>query len=148
MSSRGKSAWLVTWEDLGFKHWGLDKPRVVSILPPRLILKSVRQIVVGIWVAQANLTLCERMGFGLDKKQQERMFTEEDSEHFSFGLKPFLFARKVKNLRCSENEGLYTLTWIETPIYRIDGDTMKFKLTRKGFEDSWTQPENDVFGSN
>ncbi|PYJ84758.1 MAG: hypothetical protein DME22_11515 [Verrucomicrobia bacterium] len=92
MASRGRKAWLITWEDFGRKHWGLRKRRVVTILSPRLTVRHVKQIVVALWCAQADLTLSERMGFALSR---ERRFLFEEGGEFFFGLKPYLYARKI-----------------------------------------------------
>jgi hypothetical protein len=147
MATKLKKAWLITWEDFGFKHWGLDKPRVVAVLSPRLFPRRVEQILIALWSAQADLTLSERMGVGLATKHPRGMLIKEDSDHFYLGLKPYLFARRVTALRCAAKDCVYTLYWKETPIYRLDPDSLRPTVVRKEFDDSWSQHENEAIGS-
>jgi hypothetical protein len=146
MKERPKKAWLITWEDLGFEHWHQTQPRVVAVLSPRFSPERVKDLLIAIWCAKAELTLSERRTFGLDRKAHSRMFMVEGSEHFNFGNKPFLYARKVTSLRCIENNGLHTLHWKDTAIYRWDKSTNRPKIVRQEFEDSSSQHEKEVFG--
>jgi hypothetical protein len=132
-------AWLITWEDFGHKGWGLNKRRVVTFLPPRLTKRDVKKIVVALWCAEAELTLSERMGFALSLEQR---FLYEEGDEFYYGLKPFLHARKVSNLRATEKDGLHTLSWTEPPVYRPESDSSTMvKLIRPEREASFCESE-------
>jgi hypothetical protein len=146
---KGKNAWLITWEDLGFKHWGLDKPRVVAVLSPLLISCTVQRIVAAIWCAQEDLTLSERMAFGLSTRRCRGMLMKGYEEGFYYGLKPHQYARKVKNLVASETAGLHTLTWTEPEMYRLETVAplkQKWVLVRPARQDSWSQHRDDAIG--
>ncbi|HEY3931522.1 MAG TPA: hypothetical protein VGM58_04050 [Verrucomicrobiae bacterium] len=146
MTRAGRKAWLITWEDFGCKHWGLNKPRVVAVLSSRFKPERVKRMLVAIWCAQADLTLSERMYFGLDQAQQKRMFMGKEHERFTFGLKPYLYARKVSHLRCKEHKGVHTLHWKEISIYKYDEETHEFKVIRPEFDDSFSQHEKEAIG--
>jgi hypothetical protein len=143
MAAKGKSAWLVTWDTMGFDHWGGEHGKIVAVLPPRFKYEHVRAAVVALWCNQAHSDLSDRIFYALDKGEQNRMTMRDKSdcfcEHFRFGRKPYLYARKVTHLRYVEKAGVCTVRWRETSRTYRDPQTREWGAT-EAFDASWSEP--------
>lgn len=141
-SMRGKSAWLITWENFGFMHWGDNEPKVVAVLPARTPVPRVQEIVAAIWTVTEDLTLNERVAYGLSTSRQKRTRWQKktplDGGHFYYGLKPKLYVRKVVNLRCRTKDGKEVLSWVETPTWSLDPNTQN-TCTSDNDTKEWSQ---------
>jgi hypothetical protein len=122
MKTKGKSAWLITWDGSESKYNGRCK--VVAVLPPQLGEKSIISLLSALYCSEHNFTLCEKMSFCIPKgkdrflKQPYRDINPE----FFYGEPPkiFLRARKIKDLRCEESKRdcfENTLHWTELPKF-------------------------------
>jgi hypothetical protein len=60
MKSKGKTAWLITWEGPESEDHGRCK--VVAILPPQRGRSNVGYLLPVLFASEYNYTLCEKMG--------------------------------------------------------------------------------------
>lgn len=139
MKTKGKSAWLITWE--GTEADSLGKCRVVAILPPLLGEQNIELLLRTLFCSEYPLTLGEKLCFGTArKKEMPRYFKQlyrDINPAFSYGhfSKCYLYARQVKQLRCEESKKDYfesTLYWTELPKYIPNPD----------FDPNGPMPEN------
>ncbi len=122
MKSKGKIAWLITWEGPESEHNGRCK--VVTILRPQLGEKSIASFLRVLFSSEYNYTLCEKMGFGgsIYKDTYFKKAYRDINPEFWYGHFPkiYLRARQVKNLRCEESKRdclESTLYWTEFPKF-------------------------------
>lgn len=111
-------AWLVTWV------WadGRDQ-EVVSILSPRWGSKKIREL-VEIFHVNSEYSLRERLEYATNKKwgnpyQSEfiRVHGVPHQAEIHCGHNPFLFARKVKDIKIVEDKsGKERIRWEEIPF--------------------------------
>lgn len=122
MKTRGRTAWLITWEGPESEHNGRCK--VVTILRPQLKDGSVASLLPILFSAEYNYTLCEKMGF-ISSSGKDPFFKEayrDINPELWYGHFPkhYLRARKVKDLRCEESKNdcfESTLYWTELPKF-------------------------------
>ena len=118
MRTKGKIAWLITWEGPESEHNGRCK--VVTILRPQLNDSSIASLLPILFSSEYNYTLCEKMGF-IASSGRDPFFKEpyrDINRELWYGHFPkdYLRARKVKNLRCEESKKdclESTLYWTE-----------------------------------
>jgi hypothetical protein len=132
MKSKGRTAWLVTWEGPDIEFIGRCK--VVAILPPQLGEKSIATLLPVLFRSESNYTLCEKMDSCIPMKKDPmlRQYYRDINPELEYGLPPkeYLCARKVKNLRCEENRSddfESILYWTELPKFipnpKLDPDS-------------------------
>ena len=121
MKTKGKNAWLITWEGPESEFNGRCK--VVAVLPPQFG-KGIASLLPVLYCAEYNFTLCEKMSFCIPKGKDPfaKQFYRDINPEFLYGHIPkeYLCARKVKNLRCEEGKKdclESTLFWTELPKY-------------------------------
>ena len=102
------------------------------------------RIVAALWCAEYGYTLSELLEIAVDVKRLQRMLTKEDSDHFYFGSKPFLYARKVTHLRSDEQNGVHTLCWKETPILRLNRENYETEVVLEGRDSSFSQHQDEA----
>jgi hypothetical protein len=129
MKSKGKIAWLITWEGPEWEY--TDRCKVVAILRPQRDRSSIECLLPVLFASEYNYTLCEKMG-SLTARGKEDSFFYEAYRHINpemwyghFTNGGYLCARRVKNLRCEESkmDSLeYTLYWTELPRFVFDPD--------------------------
>jgi hypothetical protein len=61
-------------------------------------------VTAALWISEYPLTFSEKMNYGLDRGLHKRFYLPvvigtDGNDAFHFGDKPFLYARKVSNLR-------------------------------------------------
>ena len=123
MKSKGKIAWLVTWEGPESEHNGRCK--VVAILRPQLRKKSIASLLPVLFCSEYGyITLCEKLGLvtSIGKDQLFRVAYGNKNPEFLYGDVPkqYLSARKVENLRCEKSKKdcfETTLYWTESPKF-------------------------------
>ncbi len=122
MKTKGKSAWLITWE--GPESEGNGRCKVVAVLPPQFGEKGITSMLPFLYCSEYNFTLCEKMGFSISNKKDPffKQAYRNINPEFWYGHFPkeYLCARKVKNLRCEESKKdcfESTLYWTELPKY-------------------------------
>ena len=90
-------------------------------LPARYSQKTVEEILAAIWAMQPRLSLADRLTLGMAGRRAHRRDTKAgDWSEVRIGEGPFLFARKVANLRWSETRKHYALSFDTLP--KRDGD--------------------------
>ena len=122
MKTKGKSAWLITWDGPESEFNGRCK--VVAVLPPQLGKRSMVALLPMLFCSEYNHTLCDKLGFCIPKRKDpffKQPYRDVNPE-FLYGHPPkeHLCARKVKNLRCEENQKdcfESTLYWTELPKF-------------------------------
>src|SRR6266700_1186019 len=127
MKSKGKIAWLVTWEGSESEHNGRCK--LVAILRPQLTKKSIAFLLPILFCSEYGYTLCEKLGIigSIGKDPLFRIAYRDKNPEFLYGYIPkqYLSARKVENLRCEggKNDCLEsTLYWTELPKLILNPD--------------------------
>src|ERR1035441_1840798 len=123
MKSKGRTAWLITWEGPESVHTGRCK--VVAVLPPQFGETGITAMLPFLYCAGYNHTLCEKMGFSTPSRKDDRLLRiayRDIHPEFWYGVYPkeYLCARKVKNLRCEESKidcFENTLHWTELAKY-------------------------------
>lgn len=124
MTNKGKSAWLITWE--GQEDVRLKRCKVVAILPPQIGEQNIALLLRTLFCSESPLTLYEKLYFGTATKKDMPRFIrqvyKEKNPAFSYsdGSSDYLYARRVKQLRCEEskvNDNTCTLYWTELPKY-------------------------------
>ena len=122
MKSKGKTAWLITWEGPESEYIGRCK--VVAVLPPQMGEKSIALLLSSLYRSESNYTLCEKMSFCIPTKKDPlfRQYYRDIYPELLYGLLPkeYLCARKVKGLRCEDSEKdtfESTLYWTELPKF-------------------------------
>jgi len=126
-TTKGKIAWLITWE--GSEAQDNGRCKIVAILPPQVSEKSIKAILRVLYCSEANLTLCDKMGF-ITPNRKDPFFREgyrNINPEFWYGhyFKEYLCARKVKQLRCEESNRDFlesTLYWREYSKYIFNPD--------------------------
>jgi hypothetical protein len=118
MKAKGKIAWLITWDGPEAEYIGRCK--VVAVLPPQLGERSIMSLLRYLFCSEYNYTLCEKMSFCIPDKKDPLFRQPYVNPEFTYGYPPkiFLRARKVKDLRCEENEKdchESVLYWTELP---------------------------------
>ena len=124
-------AWLVTWEWAG-DHAKVDDP-IVAIFNPRWSTSRIRELVELLY-ANTCYSLSERLGYA-----NNRSFNPYPAEFESFsgvsfegrihcGHNPWLYARKVKNLRVADrNSDHEQLLWSEEDTSLIQSRIDRWK---------------------
>ena|SRR2546430_317639 len=122
MKTKGRTAWLVTWEGPESEHYGRCK--VVTILRPQLGKSRIALLLPILFSSEYNYTLCEKMGFmaSSGKVPYFKEVYRDINPELWYGHFPkiYLRARQVKNLRCEESKKdcLETaLYWTELPKF-------------------------------
>ena len=122
MKSKGKSAWLITWEGPESEQNGRCK--VVAVLPAQHGVGTAIFSLRVLFCSECNYTLCEKLyptcSIRKDPLFKEAYTGETPEYYYGHFPKQYLRARKVKNLRCEESkrdcfEG--TLYWTELPKF-------------------------------
>jgi hypothetical protein len=118
MKSKGRSAWLITWE--GREAADNGRCKIVAVLPPQFGETGITDMLPVLWCSESNLTLEEKIGFGIRKGRDPLLRTayQDINPEFWYGVYPkeYLCARKVKNLHCEEStrdDFEATLYWTE-----------------------------------
>ncbi len=122
MNSKGRNAWLITWE--GPESECNGRCKIVAFLPPQFGERTVRIVLPALFCSEYNYTLCEKLAFGIQNRSSAG-FTEwyrHINPAIDYGYVPndYLRARKVKNLRCeisANDDSESTLYWTEFPKY-------------------------------
>jgi hypothetical protein len=136
MKTKGRRAWLITWEGDEFEKIG--RPKVVAALPPQLGVNKFEFILELLYNSEHPHTLCDKVGWGLghkrDKPDYFRYNYEVINPELHYGHPHcFLRARVVKNLVCQETDSYpceCTLSWTELAKYIFD-ESEKPKLVRE-----------------
>jgi hypothetical protein len=122
MKSKGKMAWLITWEGPEAEDNGRCK--VVTILRPQFGRRGVAHLLPILFSSECNYTLCEKTGFGgsvfRDSCFRETYRDINPELWYGHFPKDYLCARQVKNLRCEKSKRDYdesTLYWTELPKF-------------------------------
>lgn len=122
MKTKGKHAWLITWEGPDSEYNGRCK--VVAVLPPQHGERSIVSLLTVLHCSEYNFTLCEKMGFCSPNRTDPFLLKpyRNINLEFWYGHIPneFLSARKIKNLRCEESKTdcfETTLYWTELPKF-------------------------------
>lgn len=122
VKTKGKIAWVITWEGPGAACNGRCK--VVAFIPPQFREKSIISMLPVLYCSEYNFTLCEKMGFCIPNKKDPffKVAHRDINPEFCYGHWPneYLCARKVKNLRCEESKRdccECTLYWTELPKF-------------------------------
>src|SRR6058998_3708937 len=106
MKSKGRTAWLITWDGSESEHNGRCK--VVSILPASYGDETIFLLLRMLYHSESTLTLCEKMVpiASIHKDPYFKVGHRDINPEYYYGLlwKHYLIARKVENLRCEENE--------------------------------------------
>jgi hypothetical protein len=126
MKSKGKTAWLITWEGTEAEFNGRCK--VVAVLPSQYGDGTIAMLLRVLYHSEANLTLGEKIisnSHGKDPffvQQYRDIYPEMNYGHFG---KDYVRARKVKNLRAEGNKrdmDEETLYWTELPKFLPNPD--------------------------
>jgi len=121
MKSKGRKAWLITWEGTEAEYYGRCK--VVAILPPQYGEGMIYTLLRVLYHSEATLMLGEKIMTNIPGKapffvqQYKDINPELNYGHFG---KDYLCARQVENLRAetSPKDDLEdTLYWTELPKY-------------------------------
>lgn len=124
MTTKGKRAWLITWEGDDAENNGRCK--IVAVLSPYFHRHNITLLLRVLFCSEYRLTLSEKMAFGLANKNQMPRFLihayRDINPAFYYGhfAHEYLYARQVKNLRCDESKkdvAENTLYWTELPKY-------------------------------
>src|SRR2546427_450346 len=105
MKSKGKNAWIITWEGSESEHNGRCK--VVAILRPQFKKRSVAFLLPILFCSEYSYTLCEKMEF-IPPKGRDPYFKEpyrDINPELWYGIIPkqYLSARQV-NLLCEKSK--------------------------------------------
>src|SRR5260370_38368350 len=147
-SSRSKTAWLVTWDDVLSPDLPIPTSRVVCLLSARLHESSVKLILSYVWSAVYSLTIGEKMAFATESEWRDKFCITDRSpasdDGFLYGTKPYLYARKVTGVRVEQDlpAGTETIYWQEPDRYEFINGTTDCRLALKGRERSFTQDLN------
>jgi hypothetical protein len=122
MKSKGKTAWLITWEGPESEHNGRCK--IVAILPPQIGEENIIFSLRVLFHSEYNYTLGEKMvpKLSISKDPYFKVAYRDINPEFYYGhfAKHYLRARKVENLRCEESKKdclENTLYWTELPKF-------------------------------
>ena len=137
MKTKGKTAWLVTWEGPEAEYIGRCK--VVAVLPPQFGERFVKSLLPFLYCSEYNYTLDEKLSFCIPQKKDPlfRQYYRDINPELLYGLPPkmYLCARKVRNLRCEESKRddfENTLYWTELPKF----------IPNPNFDNDGPMPEN------
>ena len=122
MKTKGKTAWLITWD--GSESEYIGRCKVVAVLPPQFGERGIASLLPFLYCSEYNYTLCEKMSFCVPAKKDSlfMQYYRDINPELLYGLPPkiYLCARKVKDLRCEESKKdclESTLFWTELPKY-------------------------------
>src|SRR5579863_10612426 len=118
MRTKGKRAWLITWEGDEAEDHGRCK--VVTILRPQFGKAGIPSLLRILFSSEYNYTLCEKTDFG-SPIHKDPFFLKpyrDTNPEFCYGYfgRNYLCARQVKHLRCEESKTdclESTLFWTE-----------------------------------
>ena len=133
MKSKGRKAWLITWE--GDHSKGFGKCKIVAILSPSVGERNIKFLLPSLYGVECPYTLCEKMWFGIEPtgiRYLRQNYCDINSEFVYGDFHLYLCARKVKDIRCVEStkdDFESTLFWTELPKY-----ILKVNLDRLGIE--------------
>jgi hypothetical protein len=144
MKTKGRRAWLVTWD--GDQAERVGRPKVVAALPPQLSARNLEFVLELLYNSEHPLTLCEKIGFGLARKSYKpnylRYNYRDKNPELNYGDGHcFLRARVVRNLVCEETDRYpceCTLSWTELAKYRYDDQSENFKCVLEERQGSFT----------
>jgi hypothetical protein len=128
MANKGKTAWLITLEGItaNRKNEFRNRPKVVAVLSPRLSERDIAMLIRILYYSESGAPLSEKLCHGLCIRQSDSIFKvlyRDYNRGCSYGDRPFLYARKVKNIRCREDpkdQLEEMLSWTELAKYRYD----------------------------
>jgi hypothetical protein len=134
MKTKGKRAWLITWE--GDESKRIGRPKVVAVLQPQLGVRNLKFILELLYNSEYPHTPCEKVGMGLAREPNKLRhfrynYRDVNPELFYGDGHCFLRARVVKNLVREETDGYpceCTLSWTELAKYLYDDQSDKPKL--------------------
>jgi hypothetical protein len=145
MSTKGRSAWLITWEGDDAKNLG--RPKVVAVLSSQLGEANIALILRVLFCSEYPFTLCEKVGMGTARRRDmPNLLIKAHRDmnpgfYYGYFAHSYLYARRVKNLRCEESKKSAfecTLSWVEWPKYRYDEATGKTKVILAERQDCYT----------
>jgi hypothetical protein len=139
MAKKGRCAWLITWEGITANRRNEIRkgPRVVAVSSPHLGARAIKLLLKVLFCSEPRLTLHEKLWRGLYPIEPKKAYEND----WQIGDRPFLYARKVKNLTCEESESdalRHTLVWTELAKYEFDNSTGKRKQIRPAFDDKYS----------
>ena len=114
-----KFAWMVTWEGIG-EHVEIPK-KVAAIINYRKSAEYVREFIEQLYVYENAIDL-EMADYAKDKKSNpyparfEMKQGLEWTGRIECGINPFLYARRVDNVRSVTHDGDDSIAWDERPI--------------------------------
>src|SRR5438105_14339781 len=119
MKTRGRTAWLITWEGSDLER--IEKPftkcKVVALLRAQLGEDSIEIFLRTLYSSESNSTLEEKLFLGTANKDNlphffKKAFVGEYAGYYCGSyMKKYLYARKVKDLECVSSNGKETLSW-------------------------------------
>jgi hypothetical protein len=127
MKSKGRTAWLITWEGTESDRNG--KCKVAAILPANYREETIILSLRVLFHSESVLTLCEKMVpiASIHKDPYFKIAYRDINPEYCYGHlgKRHLTARKVENLRCEESKTdsfATTLYWTERERFIQDPD--------------------------
>ena len=145
MKTKGRTAWLITWEGPESEYYGRCK--VVTVLRPQFTANGIESLLPILFSSEYNYTLCEKMGCIASSGKDP--FFMKDCRHVNPELlyghigKHYLRARKVKNLRCEESKRdclESTLYWTELAKYKLNPG-IDFDARTPDVSEKWVQQD-------
>jgi len=130
--SKGKRAWLITWEGDHAEYNGRCK--IVAVLPPQCQSKSIKLVLPVLYCSEYPHTLEAKLLYCIPQKDPWLIERYKNLE-ITYAHEPeFLMARKVKNLRCEENkqdDNEVTMFWTEFPRCSNDDKEIRAEEDRQ-----------------
>lgn len=118
--SKGISAWLITWD------WGNDSAavvdRIAAVLHPNKASRTVEGYVEFLYAVRTStvselIAYAKRPSNNPYRAKAESINGVTHGNRITCGANPWLYARKVKNLRVERDAetGIETIRWLEPP---------------------------------
>jgi hypothetical protein len=126
MKIKGRNGWLITWA--GTECEWIDRCKVVTILPSRRSEGMIIGLLPILYSSEYNHTLDDKLGYSFLQKGRDPFFKqtscgENPAYCYGFLYKAYLYARRVKGLRCVRHDNYnHTLHWIENPTWKVNPD--------------------------
>ncbi len=124
-----KSAWLITWESAGTEQMATNGEKVAAVLNSRCRSETVRIIVEQLYAA-TEYSAWDKLNAARAPKSNPypaefgRVNGAKWSGEVNCGHNPFLYARKVKDLRVViEDDGVQRVSWNEIPRPKVAKST-------------------------
>lgn len=110
-------AWLITWEGTSKKI--NDDLKIVAILSGRYSGSTI-EIICDTIYHRTELNARDSAYYANRKPERYKMNRVSTSCGVCFGKNPFLYGRKVKELKVLQEGGIETISWLEPDEYSFD----------------------------